>query len=357
MARMLVTGGAGFIGSHLVDALVEHGDDVVVMDDFSGGFKRNVPPGVALRRGSVSREQDVVAAFADGPFDVVFHLAAYAAEGLSHHIKRFNYENNLVGSVNLINAAVNADVGHFVFLSSAAVYGHAAGTLTELDVPEPIDSYGIAKLAVEAELAVTERLFALPYTIFRPHNVYGTRQNIADRFRNVIGIFINQVMHGRPLSIFGDGHQQREFSHVADVVPALLAAPSSRDARNQCFNIGADSATSILDLAERVLAEFGRPDHPVVHLPARRRGRDDPALAREGRSSLRPPCASHTGGRSRGDGLLGADPRTSAAPVGSHHRDPPWAPPVLALSWSGPRPTTRVRRRNLPPTGAVRHHG
>jgi UDP-glucose 4-epimerase len=266
---MLVTGGAGFIGSHLVDALVEHGDDVVVMDDFSGGFKRNVPTGVALCRGSVSREQDVSAAFADGPFDVVFHLAAYAAEGLSHHIKRFNYENNLVGSVNLINAAVNADVGHFVFLSSAAVYGHAAGTLTELDVPEPIDSYGIAKLAVEAELAVTERLFGLPYTIFRPHNVYGTRQNIADRFRNVIGIFINQVMHGRPLSIFGDGNQQREFSHVVDVVPALLAAPSTPDARNQCFNIGADSATSILDLAERVLAEFGRPDHPVVHLPAR----------------------------------------------------------------------------------------
>lgn len=353
---MLVTGGAGFIGSHLVDALVEHGDDVVVMDDFSGGFKRNVPPGVALRRGSVSREQDVVAAFADGPFDVVFHLAAYAAEGLSHHIKRFNYENNLVGSVNLINAAVNADVGHFVFLSSAAVYGHAAGTLTELDVPEPIDSYGIAKLAVEAELAVTERLFALPYTIFRPHNVYGTRQNIADRFRNVIGIFINQVMHGRPLSIFGDGHQQREFSHVADVVPALLAAPSSRDAQpvlqHRCRQRNLDLGP------RRAGARRVRPTRsPGCPPPRSRRGRDDPALAREGRSSLRPPCASHTGGRSRGDGLLGADPRTSAAPVGSHHRDPPWAPPVLALSWSGPRPTTRVRRRNLPPTGAVRHHG
>lgn len=125
--RVLVTGGAGFIGSHLVDALVERGDEVVVMDDFSGGFERNVPAGVALLRGSVSQELDVAFAFADTPFDVVFHLAAHAAEGLSHHIKRFTYQNNLVGSVNLINAAVNKGVGHFVFLSSAAVYGHAVG--------------------------------------------------------------------------------------------------------------------------------------------------------------------------------------------------------------------------------------
>ncbi len=269
MGRALVTGGAGFIGSHLVDALIEAGDEVVVFDDFTGGFKRNIPPGVVVCRGSISREQDVADAFAYGPFEVVFHLAAYAAEGLSHFIKRFNYENNLVGSVNLINASVNSDVGHFVFLSSAAVYGHARGRLTELDAPQPIDSYGIAKLSVEIELSITERMFGMPYTVFRPHNVYGPRQNIADRYRNVIAIFINQMMRGEPLSIFGDGTQRREFSHVGDVIPALVAAPGLPRARNEVFNVGHDISCSIIDLADRVRAEFDDPHHPVLHLPAR----------------------------------------------------------------------------------------
>ncbi|MCA8999875.1 MAG: NAD-dependent epimerase/dehydratase family protein, partial [Planctomycetaceae bacterium] len=262
------TGGAGFIGSHLVDALVDHGDDVVVMDDLSGGFKRNVPTGDALLRGSVSREQDVAAAFADGPFDVVFHLAAYAAEGLSHHIKRFNYENNLVGSVNLINAAVNADVGHFVFLSSAAVYGHATGTLTELDLPEPIDSYGIAKLAVEAELAVTERLFGLPYTIFRPHNVYGPYQNIGDRYRNVVGIFMNRLMRGEPLPVFGNGEQKRAFTDIRDVAPGIARAPFVPESRNQVFNVGSDRAVTVNELAQAVAKAFGETPR-IEYLPAR----------------------------------------------------------------------------------------
>ncbi len=125
-----------------------------------------------------------------------------AAEGLSHFIKRFNYENNLIGSVNLINASINNAVKCFVFTSSIAVYG--AGTTTEDMVPVPEDSYGIAKLAVEKELQVSHEMFGLDYVIFRPHNVYGEKQNIGDRYRNVVGIFMNQLLQGKPMTIFGD---------------------------------------------------------------------------------------------------------------------------------------------------------
>ena len=124
----------------------------------------------------------------------MFHLAAYAAEGLSHYIKRFNYQNNLMGSVNMINASVNHNVKCFVFTSSIAVYGENTCPMEENMLPQPVDSYGIAKYAVEQELKVSHDLFGLNYIIFRPHNVYGEKQNIGDKYRNVIGIFMNQIM-------------------------------------------------------------------------------------------------------------------------------------------------------------------
>ena len=142
----------------------------------------------------------------------VYHLAAYAAEGLSHFIRRFNYQNNLIGSVNLINASVNHDVECFVFTSSIAVYGPNQVPMHEELVPAPEDPYGVAKLAVEQDLRACHAQFGLPYVIFRPHNVYGERQNIGDRYRNVIGIFMNQIMRGEPMTIFGDGRQTRAFT-------------------------------------------------------------------------------------------------------------------------------------------------
>jgi UDP-glucose 4-epimerase len=159
----------------------------------------------------------------------VYHLAAYAAGGLSHFIKSFNYRNNVVGSVNLINAAVNHDVDCFVFTSSIAVYGAGQVPMVESLRPEPEDSYGIAKYAVELELLASKRMFGLDYVIFRPHNAYGELQHIGDRYRNVLGIFINQIMNREPLSIFGDGTQTRAFTHVGDIIPALVAAPTTEE--------------------------------------------------------------------------------------------------------------------------------
>jgi UDP-glucose 4-epimerase len=258
MPTSLVTGGAGFIGSHVADELLAMGHEVVVLDDLSGGVRANVPATATFVEGSVVDAERVDALFATHRFDYVYHLAAYAAEGLSHFIRRFNYTNNVIGSVTLINAAVNAgSVKRFVFTSSIAVYGPGQLPMSEELTPAPVDPYGIAKLAVEQDLRAARGLFGMEYVIFRPHNVYGERQNIGDRYRNVIGIFMNQILRGEPLTIFGDGEQSRAFTHVADIAPAIARSVERDGARDQIFNIGADEPRSVNALAAAVGRAMG----------------------------------------------------------------------------------------------------
>ena len=269
MSNVLVTGGAGFIGSHLAEALLRQGETVVVLDDLSGGFPDNVPSGARLIQGSILDVDLVNGLFEREHFARVFHLAAYAAEGLSHFIKRFNYQNNLIGSVNLINASVNHGVGCYVYTSSIAVYGASPQLPMTEDTPaHPEDSYGIAKLAVEQELGIARAMFGLDYVIFRPHNVYGERQNIGDKYRNVVGIFMNQILQGRPMTVFGDGHQTRAFSYIEDIIPVMVEAPATRAALNQVFNIGADQPYTVNELAQAVAHAMGAAPE-IVHLPAR----------------------------------------------------------------------------------------
>jgi UDP-glucose 4-epimerase len=258
MSTSLVTGGAGFIGSHVADELLSRGHKVIVLDDLSGGFEDNVPSGASFVNGSILDTELIDRLFDRYHFTYVYHLAAYAAEGLSHFIKRFNYNNNLIGSVNLINASVNYGVRCFVFTSSIAVYGAGQSPMTEQMLPLPEDSYGIAKVAVENELKVTHEIFGLDYVIFRPHNVYGERQNIGDRYRNVVGIFMNQLMKGEPMTIFGDGEQQRAFTHISDVAPIIAASVGVPSARNRIFNVGADVPYTVNDLARIVAGSMGR---------------------------------------------------------------------------------------------------
>ena len=269
MARCLVTGAAGFIGSHLCDALLERGHDVLGLDDLSGGTRDNIPYQMSLMVGSVCDEERVDSVFFKYRPHYCFHLAAYAAEGLSHHIRRFNYQNNLIGSVNLINAAVRHGCKGLIFTSSAAVYGDALTPCNEdMTRPRPLDPYGIAKLAVEQDLECAHRLWGLPYMIFRPHNVYGERQNCADPYRNVIGIFMRQALAGEPLTIFGDGKQSRAFTHISDVAPVIADAINNPDAWGQTFNIGSGKSYSINELAKAVQDAMGVPHH-TIHLPAR----------------------------------------------------------------------------------------
>jgi UDP-glucose 4-epimerase len=269
MNNVLVTGGAGFIGSHIAENLIRKGDNVTVLDDLSGGFENNLPDGVHFVQGSINDVSLVNDLFANQRFDYVFHLAAYAAEGLSHFIKRFNYNNNLIGSVNLINASINYAVKCFVFTSSIAVYGASPELpMTEEMIPRPEDSYGIAKLAVEQELRTCKEMFDLDYIIFRPHNVYGERQNIGDKYRNVVGIFMNQILQNKPMTIFGDGTQMRAFSYIGDIAPIIAESVDVPAAYNQVFNIGADQPYSVNDLAICVARAMGvEPD--IVHLQAR----------------------------------------------------------------------------------------
>lgn len=267
-ARALVTGAAGFMGRHVAATCRDLGMEVVGLDDLSGGFRENVPEGVRFVEGSVNDDALIRYLCDTERFDYVYHLAAYAAEGLSHFIRRFNYTNNVTGSVTLLNAAIRTDVKCFVFTSSIAVYGQNQLPMTEELIPQPEDPYGIAKYAVELDLRVAHEMFGLPYVIFRPHNVYGEYQNISDKYRNVVGIFMNQVLRGEPMSLFGDGTQTRAFSYIDDVAPIIARAPLTPASHNQVFNVGADEPVRVLDLAHEVARAFGV-EPQIVHLPPR----------------------------------------------------------------------------------------
>jgi UDP-glucose 4-epimerase len=257
MSTVLVTGGAGFIGAHIVRELLDEGFDVVVIDDLSGGFERNIDSRAKFIRADVCDYERICDIFNQHNFEYVFHLAAYAAEGLSHFIKRFNYNNNLIGSVNLINESIKHDIKCFVFTSSIAVYGTNQTPMREDMIPRPEDPYGIAKYAVEMELEATKEMFGVPYIIFRPHNVYGEFQNIGDKYRNVIGIFMNQLMQGQPMTIFGDGLQTRAFTYISDVSKIIAKSIYEPKAYNQVFNIGGDKVYTVHYLAEAVARAMG----------------------------------------------------------------------------------------------------
>ena len=268
MPKSLVTGGAGFIGAHVTNELIALGHEVIVLDDLSGGFQENVNTKALFVNGSILDVALLDKLFNEHQFDYVYHLAAYAAEGLSHFIKRFNYNNNLIGSVNLINEAIKHKVKCFVFTSSIAVYGAGKPPLKEDMLPVPEDPYGIAKLAVEMDLKVSHEMFGLNFIIFRPHNVYGEYQNLGDRYRNVVGIFMNQLMQGKQLSVFGDGMQSRAFSYIGDIAPHIANSVNIPAAYNQVINVGADQDYSVKELASSVM-EAMEIKGELRYLPAR----------------------------------------------------------------------------------------
>jgi UDP-glucose 4-epimerase len=268
MVKILVTGAAGFIGSHLAEYLNNRGYSVVGIDDLSGGYLTNVPKGIRFHKLSINDVKGINALFRKEKFDLVFHLAAYAAEGLSHFMRKFNYENNLIGSVNLINASVNFGVKRFIFTSSMATYGANKTPLSEDMIPHPEDPYGISKYAVEQELRCAHDLFGLDYVIIRPHNVMGPHQNLYDKYRNVVGIFMNQIMMGKPPTIFGDGQQTRAFSYIKDVVPCIAKAGFIPEVRGEIINVGAAEQYTINQLAEEVCKAM-KTDLKPIHLPPR----------------------------------------------------------------------------------------
>jgi len=273
--KIFVTGCAGLLGANYTRHLLENGHQVIGIDDLSGGYKAFVPTGenFTFVKFNLEKRKKVVELFEEHKPDVLLHFAAYAAEGLSPFIRNFNYRNNLVCSANLINECITHNT-KFIFTSSMAVYGEQEPPFTEDKRPQPIDPYGIAKYAVECDLKLAHEQFGLRYNIVRPHNVLGTYQNIWDRYRNVIGIFIRKAINGQPILIYGDGEQTRAFSDIRyymDPFDKLLT-----DYDNEIFNIGADKHFSLNEVAETVQRtakkygyevpiEHGEPRHEVKH--------------------------------------------------------------------------------------------
>ena len=237
---ILITGIAGLIGSRFADWILESKSeyDVIGIDDLSGGYIENVPKDTRFYNLNLIND-DFEFLFKDFEIKYIFHFAAYAAEGLSPFIRKFNYDNNLKATAGLINCAIKYDIEKFIFTSSLAVYGHGeGGVFDEEMIPKPIDPYGIAKYACEMDLQVAGEQHGLEWVIIRPHNVYGVKQNIWDKYRNVLGIWMFQTLNDQPLTIFGDGEQKRAFSYIDDILTPLWIAAENKEANKQIINLG-----------------------------------------------------------------------------------------------------------------------
>lgn len=253
-SKVLVTGGAGFIGSHLVDRLLTDGFEVWVLDDFSSGRMENISrhKGVGefhLVRGDIT-DDGLATEIVEG-VDAVFHLAALVDVTFSIENPLLFNEVNVVGTLNLLKTCLDSDVRRFVFASSAAVYGGSKPAEKREDMlPEPISPYGVSKLAAENYVQVFNELYGLETVCLRCFNVYGTRQGFRSSYSGVITAFISRLLKGEPPIIHGDGKQSRDFVHVDDVVSANMLALESKNGVGEVFNIASGTAITVYELAK-----------------------------------------------------------------------------------------------------------
>jgi len=250
--RAIVTGGAGFIGSNLVDTLVGRGDDVVVVDDFSFGKRENLNPRAELR------EHDIREPF-ETACDVVFHLAAQADVQTSMRRPEYDAAVNVVGTVNVLNGALQAGAQVIFASSGGAGYGECPGPVDEQFPFLPLSPYGIAKKCGEEYLAGWNRIHGTSHVALRFANVYGPRQD-SGLEGGVVAIFLERMARGEPTTIFGDGSQVRDFVYVGDVVDAVLAAVGRSGGP---YNVGTAVETSVVDLHRECARVAGVPNEPT----------------------------------------------------------------------------------------------
>jgi len=259
---VLITGVAGLLGSRLADWIIENKPEykVVGIDDLSGGYESNVHPKVDLWQVDLVKHP-ISVCFEKNKFDYVFHFAAYAAEGLSPFIRCFNYDNNLKVTARIVNECIRTDVKRLVFTSTLAVYGHGyGGIFDETQQQAPIDPYGVAKYACEMDIQIANEQHSLDYCIIRPHNVYGIKQNIWDKYRNVLGIWMYQYLNDEPMTIFGDGEQTRAFSFIDDILEPLWNSATREEASKQIINLGGVEEISIKEAANTLRAVIDTKD-------------------------------------------------------------------------------------------------
>lgn len=234
--------------------LLQMGFRVVGVDNLQGGYRDFLPTdqNFSFYQADLNDFDQIAKIFDEYQPGVVFHFAAYAAEGLSPFIRRFNYENNVLASSTVINNCIRHG-SKLIFTSSMAVYGNQPAPFREAMTPAPVDPYGIAKYAIEMDLASAANQFGLRYSIVRPHNVVGVYQNVWDRYRNVLGIFVRRALSKEPLVVYGDGTQTRAFSDISFYMEPLAKLINEFD--GEVFNIGADKEIQILELAKLVQKE------------------------------------------------------------------------------------------------------
>lgn len=263
--NILITGVAGLLGSRLADWILENDPDVTVIgiDNLSGGYVENINSRIKFYKLDLIRDS-ISDLFQKYDIDYVFHFAAYAAEGLSPFIRGFNYDNNLKSTARIVNQCIKHDVKRLIFTSTMAVYGHGENqAFDEKQTPCPIDPYGVAKYACEMDIKIAGEQHGLDWCIIRPHNVYGAKQNIWDKYRNVLGIWMYQHLSGKPMTIFGSGNQTRAFSYIDDSLEPLWNAATDPRASKQIINLGGIHSISILEANNILKNVIGCPENTV----------------------------------------------------------------------------------------------
>jgi UDP-glucose 4-epimerase len=253
MKNVLITGIAGLLGSQLARWIKANAPEVSVIgiDDFSNGHEENIPVRTMFIQGDVAGPT-LGCIFDQYRPEYVFHFAAYAAECLSPFIRKYNYQNNLIATANVVNHCVNYGVKRLVFTSSMAVYGKGNAPFSENDQCNPVDPYGVAKLACEQDIRIAGEQHGLDYCVLRPHNVFGEGQNIWDKYRNVIGIWMRQALAGLPMTIYGTGDQVRAFSYIGNCLEPIWRAATEGKASRQTINLGGTVPMTINAMCEAV---------------------------------------------------------------------------------------------------------
>jgi UDP-glucose 4-epimerase len=257
--KILITGVAGLLGSRLAHWIIQNKENVEVVgiDNLSGGYIENVDKRVKFYQMDLV-DDSLKDIFEKEKPDIVYHFAAYAAEGLSPFIRKYNYVNNLVATASVINECIKHKVKRLVFTSTMAVYGFGDGSFfDEKMLRAPIDPYGNAKAACERDIEIAGEQHDLDWCIIRPHNVYGVNQNIWDKYRNVLGIWMYYHINGKPITIFGDGTQQRAFSFIDDSLEPLWNSAFFESASRQIINLGGIHGYSINEAADTLIKVMG----------------------------------------------------------------------------------------------------
>jgi UDP-glucose 4-epimerase len=257
---VLVTGGAGFIGSHLVDALLARGDDVVVLDNLSTGSRDHVHAGASFVEGDVADADAVREAFARGRLDAVLHVAGQASIAKSFDEPERDLRVNVVGTLNVLEQAIASGVPRLVHASSMTAYGEPRTVPTPESEPcIPVSNYGVTKYAAERYVHVNGARddVELAVTSLRMFNVYGERQSLTNPYQGVLAIFIGNVLRGEPITIHSDGLQTRDFVYVDDVVDAWLGVLEEPATHGRAYNVGSGHETTIAELADAVVRAFG----------------------------------------------------------------------------------------------------